>query len=213
MEQEAINNLITIFLSAGTAAFITVIGNLLGKIIDVHSKRKDKKMERYAKTEDDFRKVKEESYRKGISYLLYLKKLLYISEEDFKHNKETKKEISNLYIEVKDSLALIRLYSSDSVFYYYENLIKYYEPFFLVSENGWKLCEESKQKFDMNIAIMSRLMNKDLGFRSIECEKDETIICPECGKKHSVLENCPKCKMSTFYYINKKSKQSKEKQK
>ncbi len=196
--------IITILISAGTGAFITLVGSIILKKIEIRAERKNKKIEREYRKEDNYFEIKKEAYSNGLKYLLYLKKLFSITYEEVFNNKETKEKIEQMHSEVKDCSALIRLYSSDIVFDFFNSLVDTYYPYFLVGENEERLTENSIRGFDKYVSIMGRIMNKDLGYKEFANEEEDMIECPKCGKKHPIYESCPKCMMSIFEYLNYK---------
>lgn len=44
----------------------------------------------------------------------------------------------------------------------------------------------------MQITLLARLMQEDLGYRKYNFEHD-MIVCPECGCEHDVVSKCPQC--------------------
>lgn len=88
----------------------------------------------------------------------------------------------------------LRLYSSDKIFNKYYELATY-ARFSYAPKNGPRLFENSKWAYDMQITLLARLMQEDLGYRKYNIQHD-MIICPECNCEHDIVSKCPRCGMT-----------------
>ena len=70
-----------------------------------------------------------------------------------------------------------------------------YACFAYASQDGPKLIENSKWAFDMQITVLARLMQEDLGYRKYN-DGIDVVICPKCGCEHDVISKCPTCNMT-----------------
>ncbi len=193
--------IIIAIISAGLGALVSFVGSIIFKLIEIRSNRKDKIEERKNNNEDKYIEKKCEAYSKALNYLIYLKKTFRISKEEMVNNQETREMVNEAYSEVKNSSAAIRLYASDDVFNFYESLVDKYHPFSFTNKQE-KLSEESIKSFDHYIATLSRIMRKDLGYKDIDCDTEDLIVCPKCKNKHPIYQPCKECKLSIFEYLN-----------
>ena len=181
------NPIIITLISAGTAALISGIISVIMKIIDIHSK----KVEREENKTSKYYEEKKDAYIRALNKLLFIKRGLSITKEDLRNSTDLFDQISEESSDLKYVDSFFRLYSSDKVFNFYFSLLQKYKPYSYVSENSWRLSEDSKVNFDAGISILSRLMQEDLGYRSYDNEKTK-IKCPKCGKEHDFVNTC-KC--------------------
>ena len=72
-------------------------------------------------------------------------------------------------------------------------------------ENEPRLFEDSKQAYNMQITLLARQMQDDLGYRKYNNSCD-TIMCPECGIEHDIILKCPNCGMSYEELLKKTEK-------
>jgi len=202
--------ILTVLISAGTGALIGGVGSVITTMLSNRHAIKKIELEHKLKVEDNYFEAKVNAYKIGLNYFLYLKKLLSVSKQVYQRNKDIRDEVEKAYSNVKGALALLRLFSSNEVFDYYESLYKRYEPFFLYEEDGWRLLEDSKEIFDLNICKLSRLMNYDLGYQEINEKENFKIKCPSCKTEHSRFERCPKCNLTVYQYENGEYKVAKK---
>lgn len=181
------NPIIITLISAGTAAFITGILNIITKLIDNHSQKAERKENKIAKYYEE----KKNAYIRALDKLLFIKRGLSITKEDLRNSTDLFDQISEESSDLKYADSFFRLYASDKVFNFYFSLLQKYKPYSYVSESSWRLSEDSKVNFDAGISILSRLMQEDLGYRSYDDEKT-MIKCPKCGKEHDFVNTC-KC--------------------
>ena len=105
------------------------------------------------------------------------------------------------FVEISPQL---RLYSTDKIFNKYQELAKY-TCFAYAHQNGPRLIENSKWAYDMQITLLARLMQEDLGYRKYNADHD-VIVCPECGCEHDIISKCPNCGL-TFANLQKKAEE------
>lgn len=110
------------------------MGSIFFKIIEVKADRKNKEIERKYSKEDSYFDLKREAYCKEIKYLVYFKKVFNISSEQRVKNEKTNEKATKMYEEVKFTTVLIRLYSSDDVFYFFEALVDKYTRYAFVRD-------------------------------------------------------------------------------
>lgn len=181
------NPIIIALISAGTAALITGIINILTKVIDNHSKKAERQENKISKYYEE----KKNAYIQALNKLFSIKRGLSITTEDLRKSTELYKQVNEERRDLKYVDSFFRLYSSDKVFNFYFSLLQKYSPYSNVSESSWRLSEDSKAKFDTGIFVLSRLMQEDLGYRDYDPEAT-MIKCPKCGKEHDFVNTC-KC--------------------
>lgn len=87
----------------------------------------------------------------------------------------------------------LRLYSTDKIFNKYHELASY-ARFSYAPQNEPRLIENGKWAYDMQITLLARLMQENLGYRKYNFEHD-MIVCPEYGREHDIVSKCPQCGM------------------
>lgn len=176
--------LYTTLISAGVGALVTGIFQIINKTIDtVREKRKTKKQDK-----DTFYGKREQAYLQALRKLLFIRKGFDITRELLDRNETLKNEYNSEIDSFRMIDPTIRLYASDKIFQQYNNLTSY-KIYAYCTENSWRLFEEAKTAFDIKVNILSRLMQKDLGYRKYD-EEPNNIKCPNCGKEHDAFVTC-----------------------
>lgn len=181
-------------ISAGLAAFVNCIFQLINRLLD----SRDAEKERNNKKTDDFIEKKEAVYIAAIDRLLQIRRGFDYTREVIIHNKDLQEEIdknNSTYVEIAPKL---RLYATDKIFNRFMSLSRFAQ-YSYAPETGPRLFENSKEAFESSVVILSRLMQEDLGIRKINSGHD-TIICPECAKEHDIVSKCPNCGMTFEQY-------------
>ena len=101
------------------------------------------------------------------------------------------------YVEIS---AQLRLYSTDKIFNEYMHLFQF-SHFSYAPESGPHLFEDSKWAYDMQITLLARQMQEDLGYRKYNNEFD-LIVCPECGRSHDIVSTCA-CGLTSVCLMNR----------
>ena len=174
--------IITAIISAGLGALVAGIFQLINKLIDNH-KQKKLMVEQEKK---DFNKKKEQAYINAIRKLLFIRKGFDITRDMMALDKTLCDELNEEAKTFVSTDPTIRLYASDAIYrqFYILNSYKIY-----AYSNSWRLFEEAKAAFDIKVNILSRLMQKDLGYRKYD-EEPDNIKCPNCGKEHDAFSTC-----------------------
>lgn len=172
-------------ISASLAAFINCIFQLVNKIIDQqHEERIYKRSE-----EKTYLEKKEKAYISAIRRLMEIKVGFDYTEMDVYESEDIQTTIEKNNEGYMDSSPLLRLYASDEIYNMYYNL----ERFSVYAySDGWRLIEDAKTVYSVNITILARRMQDDLGFRQYS-RNYEKIECPECGIQHDAYSKCPNC--------------------
>lgn len=171
-------------ISAGMGALVAGGFALANKIIDRNEQRKISRENK----KDEYLTKKEEAYVGALGYLLNIRRGFDYTQDDVRLNDCIKKEIKESIELLKKNAPLIRLYSSDRIYRFYHNLTEYCQ-YAYARNNGKRLFEESKEAFNNQITILSRLMQEDLGIRKYDDFPDK-ITCPECAREHDIFKTC-----------------------
>lgn len=187
-------------ISAGLAAFVNCIFQLINKVID-NRKEHYKSIE---KKNDEYKTKKE------MVYIAALQRLLQISQ-GFEYTREMlikdgvlKEKIDKENLEFSTISPQLRLYATDKIYNSYRNLAKF-TKFAYASENIPRLSPEGKLAFDMQTTLLARRMQEDLGYRGYDTMPD-TIRCPNCACEHDIIAKCPSCGL-TFEELCRKLQQ------
>lgn len=174
--------IITAIISAGLGALVAGIFQLINKIID---NKKEKKL-MVEQEKKDFNQKKEQAYINAIRKLLFIRRGFDITLDMMATNKNLYEELNDESKTFVTTDPTIRLYASDAIYrqFYKLNSYKIY-----AYTNSWRLFEEAKAAFDIKVNILSRLMQKDLGYRKYD-EEPDNIECPNCGKEHDAFVTC-----------------------
>lgn len=186
--------IIIVLISAGSSTLITSVFGIITIVIQYNLNKKDKLYERKEDVKSEFLECKKDIYIKALNKMLFIKRGLSITREELRRFDKLREEYNSQLQETKYIDSNLRLYASDSIFNFYENLILYYTKYSYADDCEPRLMEEEKIKFNLLITALSRMMQKDLGYRKFDSDV-EMIECPKCGKKHDIIDNCPKCKL------------------
>ena len=178
--------ILNILVSSGFAALISGVFTLLNKLFEYKNDSK-KEMSNFEK---EYMKSKEVAYIQAINSLLFFKRGFSITKDDLIQCDKEHEEYITGCEKYRSTQAILRLYATDDVFALYSMLLAF-KKFAYVSSNQWRLSENSKQRFDDGITLLSRMMQKELGFRRYD-KSALHFICPVCGRQHDFLETC-KC--------------------
>lgn len=177
-------------ISAGLSALINCIFQLVNKVIDNVKERResdDKKLAIYLEK-------KEKVYIAAIGRLLQIRRGFDFTREMVFNNNRLHDVIDKENLSFAEISPQLRLYSTDKIFNKFHELATN-ACFAYAPQNGPRLLENSKWAYDMQITLLARLMQEDLGYRKYNSEYD-MIICPNCGCEHDIVANCPKCGMT-----------------
>ena len=177
-------------ISASLSALINCIFHLINKGIDNSKERKKAEEEKLAA----YIEKKEKVYIAAIERLLQIERGFSYTREMVDYSEKIQEKIDSDNMAFAKISPQLRLYSTDKIFNKYTTLA-YYTRFAYASQNGPRLMEEDKWAFDIQITLLSRLMQEDLGYRKYNPDLD-TSVCPECGCEHDIISKCPQCKMS-----------------
>ena len=189
------------------AIISAALGSFVSGIFQLINKRLDNKA---AKETNEQRKIqeyiakKEEIYIAAIGRLLQIRRGFDYTREMTMFNKVMQDEIGKnnaAYFEISPRL---RLYATDKIFNRYQQLALF-SRYAYVSQNEPRLIENSKWAFDMQITMLARQMQDDLGYRKYANGHD-TITCPDCGIEHDIVSKCPNCNMS-FEELRRRSQE------
>lgn len=187
-------------ISAGLAALINCVFQLVNKLIDNSKENKDKEDKKLSL----YVEKKEKVYIAAIGRLLQIRRGFDYTREMIMHNNQIQANIEKENMEFVEISPQLRLYSTDKIFNKYQELAKY-TCFAYAHQNGPRLIENSKWAYDMQITLLARLMQEDLGYRKYNADHD-VIVCPECGCEHDIISKCPNCGL-TFANLQKKAEE------
>lgn len=182
---EATNGIIIALISAGLAALVNCIFQIVNKFMD---HRRENKLERY-NHEKGYIAKKEQVYIAAIDRLLYIRRGFDYTREDL--NKELKEQVQKSNAAFFEIAAQLRLYANDKIFNEYDRLAQF-AVYAYAPERRPRLTEESKRIYSIWITWLARQMQEDLGYRKYnkDCER---ITCPVCGVEHDMISQCPNC--------------------
>ncbi len=190
------NLIINILVSSGFASLVSGIFVLLNKRADFKNEVKKAKFI----AEKEYKTAKEIAYINAVNSLLFFKRGFSITHEDLLLCEKEHEEYAVGCKEYRNAQAVLRLYATDEIFNLYYSLLSY-RKFAYVSKNQWRLSENDKDKFDAGITLLSRMIQKELGYRNYD-KSASNFTCPECGRKHDFLEQC-KCGLTYDNMIKK----------
>ena len=176
--------IIIAIISAGLATLVNCIFQFVNKLIDNH--REDKKQAQENKNE--YIEKKEKVYIASIDRLLQIKRGFDFTREMLSQNKKLQKTVEIQNLSHAEISAQLRLYSTDKIFNEYMRLLQF-SRFSYAPESGSRLFEESKWAYDLQIKLLARQMQEDLGYRKYH-EEPDLIMCPECGIMHDIVSTC-----------------------
>lgn len=177
-------------ISAGLAALINCLFQLVNKLIDNAKERR----ENISKELATYKEKKEKTYIAAIGRLLQIRRGFDYTREMVIRSNQLRDYIAKenrVFAEISPQL---RLYATDKIFNKYHELAAY-ARFSYAPQNGPRLMEDSKWAYDTQITLLARLMQEDLGYRKYSFEHD-MIICPECNCEHDIVSKCPQCGMT-----------------
>lgn len=183
-------------ISAGLAALVNSIFQVINKIIDNREKRRSEQIS----AEIELREKKEQTYIAAIGRLLQIRRGFDFTSEDVNRREKIKKMIEDDDAKFAEYAPKLRLYASDKIFNYYISLAEGFRSFAYASQYGPRLFENTKTAFSNNIILLSHLMQQDLGYRVFNKGID-TVNCPKCRTKHDIVSGCPKCGLSFEEHI------------
>ena len=176
--------IIIAIISAGLATLVNCLFQFINKLIDNH--REDKKHAQENKNE--YIEKKEKVYIATIDRLLQIRRGFDFTREMLFKNEKLQKTVESQNLSYAEVSAQLRLYSTDKIFNEYMRLFRF-SCFSYAPESGPRLFEESKWAYDMQITLLARQMQEDLGYRKYNSEPD-LITCPECGRIHDIVSTC-----------------------
>ncbi len=182
--------ILTASISAGLGVLIGEIFKLINKKIDY----KKAKLEREEQKRDEYLEKKERVYIAAISRLSQIRQGFDYTREMLMNDQRLREEINKNNENYAALSPQLRLYANDKIFNIYKQLYSY-NRYAYAAQNAPRLFEESKHAYDIQITVLSRLMQEDLGYRRYDSEPD-TLICPDCGYEHDIVGTCPNCKMT-----------------
>lgn len=174
-------------ISAGLAALINCIFQIVNKLIDNAKERRDNSDRR----KELYIEKKEQVYVAAIGRLLQIRRGFDCNREEAIRSNKIRDNIDKENIAFAEISPQLRLYASDKIFNKYQELASY-SHFAYAPAEGPRLIENSKWAYDIQVTILARMMQEDLGYRKYNIEHD-MIICPECGCEHDIISKCPNC--------------------
>lgn len=177
-------------ISAGLAALINCIFQLVNKLIDNAKERSENNSKEFA----TYKEKKEKAYIAAIGRLLQIRRGFDYTREMVIHSNQFRDNIEKENMAYAEISPQLRLYSNDKIFNKYHELAAY-ARFSYAHQNRPRLVENSKWAYDMQITMLARLMQEDLGYRKYNYEHD-MVVCPECNCEHDMVSKCPRCGMT-----------------
>lgn len=187
-------------ISAGLGALINCFFQMVNKLIDNAKERRDNS----EKKKNLYIEKKEKVYVAAIGRLLQIRRGFDSTREAVKRSNKIRDNIDKENLAFAEISPQLRLYASDKIFNKYQELASY-SRFAYAPVEGPRLIENSKWAYDMQITILARMMQEDLGYRKYNFEYD-MIICPECGYEHDIISKCPNCGM-TYRELQEKAQE------
>lgn len=187
-------------ISAGLATLINCLFQLINKLLDNAKEHRESNSKELA----TYKERKEKTYIAAIGRLLQIRRGFDYTREMVIHSNQLRDYIEKENKAFAEISPQLRLYSSDTIFNKYHELATY-ARFSYAPQNGPRLFENSKWAYDMQITLLARLMQEDLGYRKYNIQHD-MIICPECSCEHDIVSNCPRCGM-TYSQLQKKAQE------
>ncbi|MBE6702667.1 MAG: hypothetical protein E7585_04555 [Ruminococcaceae bacterium] len=194
---KATQTIIIALISAGLAALVNCIFQIINKIIDY------RRADRMDKQDDE----KEYISKKEKIYIAALDRLLHI-RRGFDYTREMARLHKNLQEEIEKSNAAfceiapqLRLYSTDKIFNEYQRLAMF-SIYAYAPANGPRLIENGKWAYSAQITLLARQMQEDLGYRKYNKACDR-VRCPTCGAEHDMIAKCPDCGLSYEEMLHK----------
>ena len=177
-------------ISAGLAALINCIFQIINRLVDLKKASIDKEEEE-AKM---YKEKKEQVYIAALDRLLQIRRGFDYTSDDYMKWEKVRERLdteNSTFITISPKL---RLYASDRIFREYQKLALW-SKYSFAPLNGPRLFENSKWAFDAQITLLAHLMQAELGYRK-EGEEPDTVQCPDCGAVHDIVLRCPNCGMT-----------------
>lgn len=177
-------------ISAGLAALINCIFQIINKLVDLKKASIDKEEEE-AKM---YKEKKEQVYIAALDRLLQIRRGFDYTSDDYMKWEKVRERLdteNSTFITISPKL---RLYASDRIFREYQKLALW-SKYSFAPLNGPRLFENSKWAFDAQITLLAHLMQAELGYRK-EGDEQDTVQCPDCGAVHDIVLRCPNCGMT-----------------
>ena len=177
-------------ISAGLAALINCIFQIINRLVDLKKASIDKEEEE-AKM---YKEKKEQVYIAALDRLLQIRRGFDYTSDDYMKWEKVRERLdteNSTFITISPKL---RLYASDRIFREYQK-IALWSKYSFAPLNGPRLFENSKWAFDAQITLLAHLMQAELGYRK-EGDEQDTVQCPDCGTVHDIVLRCPNCGMT-----------------
>ena len=177
-------------ISAGLAALINCIFQIINRLVDLKKASIDKEEEE-AKM---YKEKKEQVYIAALDRLLQIRRGFDYTSDDYMKWEKVRERLdteNSTFITISPKL---RLYASDRIFREYQKLALW-SKYSFAPLNGPRLFENSKWAFDAQITLLAHLMQAELGDRK-EGDEQDTVQCPDCGAVHDIVLRCPNCGMT-----------------
>lgn len=177
-------------ISAGLAALINCIFQIINRLVDLKKASIDKEEEE-AKM---YKEKKEQVYIAALDRLLQIRRGFDYTSDDYMKWEKVRERLdteNSTFITISPKL---RLYASDRIFREYQKLALW-SKYSFAPLNGPRLFENSKWAFDAQITLLAHLMQAELGYRK-EGDEQDTVQCPDCGAVHDIVLRCPNCGMT-----------------
>ena len=177
-------------ISAGLAALINCIFQIINRLVDLKKASIDKEEEE-AKM---YKEKKEQVYIAALDRLLQIRRGFDYTSDDYMKWEKVRERLdteNSTFITISPKL---RLYASDRIFREYQKLALW-SKYSFAPLNGPRLFENSKWAFDAQITLLAHLMQAELGYRK-EGDEQDTVQCPNCGAVHDIVLRCPNCGMT-----------------
>lgn len=177
-------------ISAGLAALINCIFQIINRLVDLKKASIDKEEEE-AKM---YKEKKEQVYIAALDRLLQIRRGFDYTSDDYMKWEKVRERLdteNSTFITISPKL---RLYASDRIFREYQKLALW-SKYSFAPLNGPRLFENSEWAFDAQITLLAHLMQAELGYRK-EGDEQDTVQCPDCGAVHDIVLRCPNCGMT-----------------
>lgn len=177
-------------ISAGLAALVNCVFQLINKFIDIRKSDKDNA----EKKKSLYHEKKEQVYVAALDRLIQIRRGFDYTSADYMKSDKLREMFdagNSAFVSVSPKL---RLYASDRIFRVYQQLASW-SIYAFAPPNGPRLFEESKWAFDTKITLLAHLMQEELGYRK-DKEGCDSIQCPDCGTVHDIARKCPTCGMT-----------------
>ena len=177
-------------ISAGLAALINCIFQIINRLVDLKKASIDKEEEE-AKM---YKEKKEQVYIAALDRLLQIRRGFDYTSDDYMKWEKVRERLdteNSTFITISPKL---RLYASDRIVREYQKLALW-SKYSFAPLNGPRLFENSKWAFDAQITLLAHLMQAELGYRK-EGDEQDTVQCPDCGAVHDIVLRCPNCGMT-----------------